>query len=255
MFTRRLLLSSRLDRAYKSEELLISVIAPMLEGLNHVAVGASSPIPAAAAMLTRQRTGGRLRVTVLGSQTHHVLTDGGRELFDLAGQGRIDAFFLGGGQIDGKGNVNLVGIGEYPQMKVRFPGSFGSAYLYYVVPRVILIREEHTARVFVENVDFISAAGSNEANVHRHGVPYALVTGRCLMGFNKEKKRFTLLSVHAGETIESVSENTGFKFDCPSEISETPAPDADSLKALRGPIAEELAKTYPVFAERVFGGI
>jgi len=243
------------DQAYKSEELLISVIAPMLEGLNHVAVGASSPIPAAAAMLARQRTGGRSRVTILGSQRRHMLTDGGRELFDMAGQGRIDAFFLGGGQIDGAGNVNLVGIGEYPQMKVRFPGSFGSAYLYCVVPRVILFREEHTARVFVNQVDFISAAGSNEVNVHRLGGPYALVTGRCLMRFDKGKKRFTLLSVHAGETVESVSENTGFNFDCPADVPETPSPHADVLRVLRGPIAEELAKTYPAFAERVFGGI
>ena len=121
----------------KTEELLISVIAPMLDGLGHVAVGASSPIPAAAAMLTRARSEGRLRITILGSQTRHVLTDGGRELFDLAGQGRIDAFFLGGGQIDGEGNVNLVGIGEYTQMKVRFPGSIGSGYQYYVMPRAV----------------------------------------------------------------------------------------------------------------------
>ncbi len=33
--------------------------------------------------------------------------DGGRELFDEAAQGRLDAFFLGGGQIDGDGNLNL----------------------------------------------------------------------------------------------------------------------------------------------------
>ena len=38
-------------------------------------------------------------------------------------------------------------------------------HLYYVVPRVILV-EEHTARVF-RKCSFISAAGSNEANVHR----------------------------------------------------------------------------------------
>lgn len=240
---------------YKPEELLISVIAPMLEGLGHVAVGASSPIPAAAAMLTRARSDGRLRVTVLGSQTRHVLTDGGRELFDLAGQGRIDAFFLGGGQIDGEGNVNLVGIGDYPQMKVRFPGSFGSAYLYYVVPRVILFREEHSARVFVDKVDFISAAGTSEPDVHRPGGPYALVTGRCLMDFDKEKRRFILKSVHAGESVDSVRESTGFDFECPDQVPETPAPDAETLKLLRGPIGEELAKTYPAFAERVFGGI
>jgi glutaconate CoA-transferase subunit B len=240
---------------YKPEELLISATAPMLDGLRHVAVGASSPIPAAAAMLTRARSGGGLRVTILGSQTRHALTDGGRELFDLAGQGRIDAFFLGGGQIDGEGNVNLVGIGDYPQMKVRFPGSFGSAYLYYVVPRVILFREEHTARVFVPKVDFVSAAGTNEPHVHRPGGPYALVTGRCVMSFDKEAKRFRLESVHPGESVDGVRENTGFDFDCPETVPKTPLPDAETLALLRGEIADELAATYPAFAERVFGGI
>ena len=37
---------------YRLEELLIGVIAGMLNGLGHVAVGASSPIPGAAALLT-----------------------------------------------------------------------------------------------------------------------------------------------------------------------------------------------------------
>ena len=86
----------------------------------------------------------RLRVSILGSERHNPFTDGGRELFDCAAQGRIDAFFLGGGQIDGSANINLVGVGGYPQSRVRWPGSFGSAYLYFLVPRVILFREEHT---------------------------------------------------------------------------------------------------------------
>ena len=53
------------------------------------------------------------------------VTDGSRELFDCAGQGRVDVFFLSGGQIDGEGNINLVTIGDYEHPKVRFPGSFG----------------------------------------------------------------------------------------------------------------------------------
>lgn len=244
-----------MSAGFVPEELLIATVADMLDGLGHVAVGAQSPIPGTAALLARAQSGGRLRISMLGSETHSPFTDGGRELFDCAAQGRIDAFFLGGGQIDGQANINLVGIGDYPNTKVRFPGSFGSAYLYFLVPRVILFREEHTARVFVNQVDFISAAGSNEVNVHRLGGPYALVTGRCLMRFDKGKKQFTLLSVHAGETVESVSENTGFYFDCPADVPETPSPHADVLRVLRGPIAEELAKTYPAFAERVFGGI
>ena len=153
------------------EELLIATVAGMLEGLRHVAVGAQSPIPGSAALLARAKSGESLRVSMLGSEAHSPFTDGGRELFDCAAQGRIDAFFLGGGQIDAQANINLVGIGDYPNTKVRFPGSFGSAYLYLLVPRVILFRKEHTARVLVPKVDFISAPGVSDENVHRTGAP------------------------------------------------------------------------------------
>ena len=114
---------------YRPDELLIDVLAGMLDGLGHVAVGAASPIPGAAALLARQRAGGRLRVSILGSERHNPFTDGGRELFDCAAQGRIDAFFLGGGQIDGEANINLTGVGGYPRSEVRWPGAFGSAYM------------------------------------------------------------------------------------------------------------------------------
>ena len=66
-----------------------------------------------------------------------------------AAQGRIDAFFLGGGQIDGAANINLVGVGGYPQSRVRWPGSFGSAYLYFLVPRVILARSSQSETLCV----------------------------------------------------------------------------------------------------------
>ncbi|MFQ5938240.1 MAG: CoA-transferase, partial [Acidiferrobacterales bacterium] len=135
---------------YSLEELLIFTIARMLDGMGHVAVGASSPIPGAAALLAQVWSDGRMRVSVLGSERDNFFTDGiSRELFDCAAQGRIDAFFLSGGQIDGNANINLVGIGDYPRSRVRFPGSFGSAYLYFLVPRVILFRLEHTPRVLV----------------------------------------------------------------------------------------------------------
>ena len=93
----------------------------MLEGLGRVAVGASSPIPAAAAWLARERGGGRPAVSVLGSGAHSDMTDGGRELFDRAGQGRIDAFFLGGVQIDGGANINLIGTGPHPIGRQALP--------------------------------------------------------------------------------------------------------------------------------------
>jgi len=239
------------NSSFRDEELLADVIARLIGDVRHVAVGNASPIPATAALLARERGKGRPYVSLLQSRKHNFFTDGGRELFDCAGQGRIDVFFLSGGQIDGQGNVNLVSIGEYDHPKVRFPGSFGSAYLYYVVPKVILFRTEHSRRTLVPKVDFVSAPGTSDGNVFRTGGPIALVTNRCAFTF--ADGRFTLASVHPGHTLEEIDENTGFEFDRPGSVPETPAPTPETLKLMREVIAPQLAEVYPQFAAHVFG--
>lgn len=238
---------------YKTEELLICVITRLLEGVDHVAVGVSSPVPGSAALLQRALSNGATQVTVLNSRNLQTLNDGAGELFDRAAQGRIGAFFLSGGQIDGQANINLVGVGNYPQHHVRWSGSFGSAMLYYVVPRVILFREEHTRRTMVDTVDFISAAGTSPKEVYRPGGPYALVTGLGLFSFNKDRARFKLTSIHPGHSLEEILDNTGFAFDYDETTPTTPTPETDRLSLLRGDIAREIADPYPKFAQAVFG--
>lgn len=236
-------------------EVLICTIARLLDGVRHVAVGASSPIPAAGAMLLRamKEADGTVgpRISILGSVEHNFFTNGSAELFDCAGQGRIDAFFLGGGQIDGFGNVNLVGTGDYPRSSVRWPGSFGSAYLYFVVPRVILFREEHTPRVFVEKVDFISAPGVSPEGVFRSGGPVALLTGKGLFRFDKTRPGFELESVHPGHDLAEIKQATGFQFAHDAEPRQTQLPDRPTLDLLRGRVFDELAETYPEFATQM----
>jgi glutaconate CoA-transferase subunit B len=235
------------------EELLADVIMRLIGDVRHVAVGNASPIPATAALALRERGGGKPYVSLLGSRRHMFFTDGGRELFDSAGQGRVDVFFLSGGEIDGEGNINLVSIGDYEKPSVRFPGSFGSGYLYYVVPKVILFRLEHSRRTLVPKVSFISAPGGSAGNVHRTGGPIALVTNRCLFAFDRARKRFRLESVHPGHTVDEVIENTGFDFDRDEHAPETPAPSAETLALMRKVVAPQLAEVYPQFAQRVFG--
>jgi glutaconate CoA-transferase subunit B len=241
------------EQTYRTEELLADVIAGLIGDARHAAIGAASPIPAAAAMLARERGKGRPYVSLLGSRRQSFFTDGGRELFDCAGQGRIDVFFLSGGQIDGAGNINLVSVGDYAKPKARFPGSFGSSYLYYVVPKVILFRLEHTRRTLVETVDFVSAPGTSADGIHRPGGPIALVTGRCLFTFDRARRRFSLASVHPGHTVAEVAENTGFDFDRTREVPETPPPSPETLRVLRTVVAPQLVEVYPQFAESVFG--
>lgn len=238
--------------AYRTEELLIVVICRLLEGCRHIAVGVSSPIPGSAGLLRRALDANRPKVSVIGAESPEFRTDGGVDMFDCAGQGRIDAFFLSGGQIDGAGNINLVGAGDYPRQKARWGGSFGSAYLYFMVPRVILFREEHSRRALVEKVDFVSAPGTSPPGIHRPGGPHALVTPLCLFMFDKAKRRFALASLHPGTTLEQVRDQTGFDFEVAGKVPETIPPHDGWLALLRGRVAREIADPYPKFAARVF---
>lgn len=236
---------------HQREELLACVIARLIGGARHVAVGAASPIPATGAFLLQQQKPS-LRISLLQKRSGNPFTEGSRELFDLAGQGRIDVFFLGGAQIDGEANINLVGTGEYPQLAHRFPGSFGSAFMYFTARRTILFREEHSRRVLVPKVEFVSAPGSSAPGVWRRGGPQALLTGKALFAWQPEKRRFMLESVHPGSSLDEVRECTGFDFDCGPAVPATAEPSPADLALLRGPVAREIAANYPAFGRRVW---
>jgi glutaconate CoA-transferase subunit B len=189
--------------AYAREELLACVIARLLEGARHAAIGASSPIPATGCFLKRI-SNPEFRVSLQQRRSANPFTEGSRELFDLAGQGRIDTFFLGGAQIDGSGAINLVRADGR-----RFPGSFGSAYMFSVVRNIILFREEHSARVLVPRVEFASARGK----------PKALLTGKAL--FSWQEDHFRLESIHEPFDVRA---NTGFDYEADAEPPLTPPP-------------------------------
>ena len=151
----------------RDEEIFATAIAGLLDGARHVAVGMASPLPGTGALLgARTLRRGDARLDPRQPRRQPVEPIGGQELFDLAGRGGIDGFFLSGGQIDGQGNINLVGVGDYPETRVRWSGLLrGRPYLYFVVPRVILFRWEHTRRTLVEKVDFVSAPGRSAPGV------------------------------------------------------------------------------------------
>jgi glutaconate CoA-transferase subunit B len=239
---------------HRPEELLATTIARLIRAVptRHIAIGAASPIPAAACWLC-VKAGDPLRLSLLHKRSGNPFTEGSRELFDLTGQGRVDLFFLGGGEIDGQANLNLIGTGDWPGTEVRFPGSFGSAFMYYMAGRTILFREEHSPRVLVPRVAHVSAPGTSEPGVFRRGHAQALITGRCVFAFDAQRGRFTLASVHPGESVASVRAMTGFDFDVPDAVGETPAPTQAELALLRGPVCEEMVETYPEFCARVWG--
>ena len=222
---------------YAREELLACCIARLIGDAGHVAVGAASPIPATGVFLSKFLHKKNLRISLLHKRSGNAFTEGSRELFDLAGQGRIDVFFLGGAQIDGEANINLV-----QAEGKRFPGSFGSAFMYPVVPRTVLFREEHSRRVFVPRVEFVSASGN----------PAALLTGKALFSWQAGVRRFRLESAHPGVSGQDIRDNTGFDYDVAEKFGETAAPSARELEILRTKVKPEIAANYPEFAGRVW---
>ena len=239
---------------YRTEELLAVCIARLIRAVptHHIAVGAASPIPAAACWLAVKQ-GEKLHLSLLHKRTGNPFTEGSRELFDLTGQGRIDLFFLGGGQIDGQANINLVGIGEHGHFDVRWPGSRGTPMLYMAIPNTILYSTDHTLRAMVERVSFISAPGTSPAGVWRPGGASALVTPRCVFGFDKQAGRFTLQSVHPGHDTEEVRAHTGFDYDTAADVGRTPAPSERMLDALEHEVCRDMDDVYPQFARRLRG--
>ncbi len=233
--------------SYAKEELLAATIARLVSDACHVAVGAASPIPATGVFLLREIKPS-LRISLLQKRSGNPFTVGSRELFDLAGQGRIDVFFLGGAQIDGEANINLV-----EAEGKRFPGSFGSAFMYFAAGKTILFREEHSPRVLVKKVDYVSAPGWSPPEVQRRGGPAALLTGKALFLWQKDKRRFRLESVHPDSSPQDVRANTGFEYDVPKNIPTTPSPTDEELALIRGPVARVIAENYPEFARRVWG--
>ena len=147
-------------KGFRDEELLADVIARLIGDVRHVAVGNASPIPATAALLARER-GNRRGLTCRCCKAASIISSPTARANCSTAPAKAASMcsFSRAARSTAQGNVNLVSTGDYEHPKVRFPGSFGSAYLYYVVPKVILFRIEHSRRTLVPQGRFHQRAG------------------------------------------------------------------------------------------------
>jgi len=237
---------------YNLEELMAIIISREVRDFETIGVGAVSPIPAAGSILAEQLHASHAQIIILGSneKRYYPFPAGGSELHFLAQRGDLDLFFLSGLQIDREGNINLHVIGDYEAPRMRLPGAYGSAMLYYMAHRVILFRTEHTTRTFIEKVDFITAPGATPANVHREGGPTLVVTPKAILAWNPLSHEWILESVHPGSSLEDVQANTGFPLKVAASIKMTPFPSDQELFTLRTVVRDKLKPIYPEFAQK-----
>jgi glutaconate CoA-transferase, subunit B len=232
---------------YTPEELLAVTIAREVRDGETVGVGAVSPIPAAGCILAEQLHAAHITLIILDCEEYYPFPAGSSELHFLAQRGELDLFFLSGIQIDRRGNFNLHVIGDYTSPTVRMAGAYGSAMLYYMAHRVILFRDQHTKRVFVEKVDFVTGAGVTPENIYREGGPALVVTPKAVLGWDKTVGKWSLDRFQPGSSIEDVRENTGFDLRVSPTVSLNQPPTTEELRVLRTVVKEKLARSYPDF--------
>ena len=112
--------------------------------------------------------------------------------------------FLGGAQIDSRGNTNLTCIGDYQRPKIKLPGGAATSFLTPLVKKLILWTTHHSKRVFVDRLDFLTGLGYEEGKDKE----VTIITDKAV--FMVEKEYLVLKSVHKDVSVKDVVENTSF---------------------------------------------
>jgi glutaconate CoA-transferase subunit B len=235
---------------YTPAELMAVAIARRLRDGETIAVGSVSPIPASACLLARETHAPRARLILLGNYEQFPFNGGMQEFYNFAMRGKLDVFFGSGAQIDQHGNFNLNLIGDLARPKVRLPGGRAQGVLPFVVKRTILFRTDHSRRVFVPRVDFVTAPGSPPEGVYRLGGVSAVVSDLAVLAFYPERRRLELESVHPGVTLDALQARTGFPLHAPEPTPVTPPPTPRELELLRTVVRERLTAFYPEFVKQ-----
>jgi glutaconate CoA-transferase subunit B len=224
------------------EELLAVFISREMRDFETCACGALSFVPATGMLLGRELHAPNIEIIIRGTTAYNPFVNP-RDFHYLAQQGKMDLFFVGGMEIDKHANFNLHVIGDRDAPDVLMPGQYGTGMLYYAVPRIIMFRTEHTRRTFVEEVQFISGAGTSPEGISRRTKEVSVLTPMAWLKLNQTTRLLELHSVHPDHTAEEVQEHTGFDLGVTGTVPTTPAPTEEELHTLRTVVKAHMIET------------
>jgi glutaconate CoA-transferase subunit B len=228
------------------------VIAREVRDGETVAVGTLGAIPACGVVLAHLTHAPHASVVILNHQDYWPFRGGSKEFYDFAQRGKLDLFFLSGGQIDRHGNLNLIAVGDHEHPDVRFPGGAGAAMLYYLPRRVVIFRADHSPRIFVERVDTVTSPAATPPDVVRPGGPWKAVTPLCVFRYDRGCAALVVEALHPRVSREELAQRTGFALAYDAAAGVTPEPTTVELELLRTRVREAVARTYPLFTTTAF---
>lgn len=238
-----------------NETFAVLLARDLREGDRTIMVGANMPMARAAAVLANLTTHPDARIVLgLGVQG---LGDGRPApavhpfLFDprtlegeaLMHQGRIfddmawpDVFFVGGLQLDRRGNLNLFGIPDgNGGWEMRGPGSIALATMSSYCRGYYIVMPRHDPRTFVERTSLISALGdrTERERLKLPGGGIRMVLSPLGVFDFDDAGDMRVRSLHEGVTRGAVQEATGFELVMPDDVPVTEPPTDDELALLR----------------------
>lgn len=243
---------------FTNDELMTVLLARELRDGDLAVTGASSLVPVAACLLAQRMHAPNLTLITPAGVVNprpkrlYLSASDGRwvegaeglgtayDLFEMSENGRLDVMFYGGVQIDRRGNINLTGTGYDASGHPRFrgPGLANTSFA-VVSKRILLFSASHTRRTFVDNVEFLTAAGHLDGPGEREKLgimtdgPVLCVTPLVTFDFDEEKC-MQVRSIHPGVEPRDVIENTGFALRAGGRPwATTEPPTFDELSILR----------------------
>lgn len=244
-----------MDPASVNELFAILLARDLREDDRTIMVGANMPMARASAVLANMTTHPDARILLgLGVQN---LGNGGAPpgvypfLFDprtLAAEAlmfqaqvfddmnRPDVFFVGGVQMDRRGNLNLFGIpGEDGGWRMRGPGGLALSTMSTHCRGYYIVMPRHDPRTWVDRVSLISALGDRRERERLRfpgGGPRLVLSPLGVFDFDDDGD-IRVRSLHEGVTADQVREATGWPIEVPDDPPRTPAPTDDELTMLR----------------------
>jgi glutaconate CoA-transferase subunit B len=240
---------------YSQQELFAVLLARDLRPTDRsVQIGANMPMARAAAVMAS--LGGLPDLRVIVGLGVNNLADGRQLpvyplLFDprsQVGEGVMvqevvfddakvpDVFFVGGLQVDRRGNINLFGIRDGEGgWKLRGPGGVALCTMSTNCAGYYIVMQRHDARTFVERVDLITALGDRTERERLKlpgGGPRFVLSPLGVFDFD-DAGDMRVRSLHEGVTLEAAREATGFDLVADGSPPATEPPSPAELDLLR----------------------
>jgi glutaconate CoA-transferase, subunit B len=157
-------------------------------------------------------------------------------VMSLLQSGRVHLGFLGAAEVDRFGNLNSTEVRGAKGL-TRLPGSGGACDIASLAQRFVVLLE-HSKERLPERVSYVTSPGNGDGYGWRErvglprGGPAAVITTKSVLRFGDDGAAF-LASVHPGVEVDDVVRNTGWKLRVSGQVTSTPEPSAEELKAIR----------------------